>query len=125
MANPFVEIEIDWSGLRPIEYGQLYQQAMQLAHMFLDERERVLIGGVFQNLGTTALVLSLGDKLDPRRVRNVIPRDYTAPDDQQRDDIGVLMAWVMKLRDAAETLPGVHVAWQKVLDDLAAERDRS
>jgi len=53
----------------------------------------------------------------------VTPTDITAPDDRQRDDIGVLMAHVMALMDSPETRPKVRETWRQVLVALMRSRD--
>jgi hypothetical protein len=109
---PYIELRLPLEELSDIERGQLYEQARKLGDIFLDDRMRQTIGGVFLNIAGAVLISG-----EP--VTHVVPTDYTAPDDQHRDDIGTLMAWLIAMRDDPGTLRGVRAVWDKALTDLA------
>jgi len=120
MAN-FIEIDVEWGDLTAFERGQMYEQARQIENRFAP-RDRPNVAGVFGNLAVSALMFDAETML---LSKSYVPKDVTAPDDQYRDDLGTIMAFVLMLEEDPWTLRGVRAAWTKVRHDLEAERDRT
>jgi hypothetical protein len=93
MTPNWIEVDMPWMReLSDSERAQFHQQAMALGRHF-QRRDRHNVTGVFLNLGTAAMVIG------PRApgvgpVKSSIPTEWTTPEDQFRDDLGTIVAFM-------------------------------
>jgi hypothetical protein len=118
-VKPPETIVVDMGWIRDLnhaERAQFAKQAMDLGAHF-EPRERENITGVFLNLTSVGLWLSVGAK-EAQGVESVVPTDWTTPTDQFRDDLGTAVAFILRLTEDPTTFPAVRAGWSEVMDDL-------
>jgi hypothetical protein len=117
MTPDWIEVDMSWiRDLTDAERAQFSKQALDLGAHF-EPRDRHNVTGVFLNLGTAAMVIGQ-QSLGTGPFHSSIPTESTTPDDQFRDDLGTIVAFVLRLAEDPTTLRAVATGWVSVMADL-------
>jgi hypothetical protein len=124
MTPDWIEVDMSWiRDLTDAERAQFSKQAMELGAHF-EPRDRHNVTGVFLNLGTAAMVIG-PQSPGTGPVHSLIPTEWTTPDDQFRDDLGTIVAFVLRLAEDPTTLPAVRAGWSKVMADQRLQMSKA
>jgi hypothetical protein len=120
MTPNWIEVDMSWiRDLTDEERSQFAKQAMELGRQF-EPRDRHNVTGVFLNLATVAMVIG-PQTAGSGPVGSSIPTEWTTPSYQFRDDLGTIVAFVLRLAEDPTTLPAVRAGWTRVMGDLKAQ----